>query len=138
MSLIERIKKDQLSARKIGDKELSAVLTTLMSEIAMVGKNAGNRETTDDEALKIVTKFKKGSDENFKLTSNEKFSNESRIYEAYLPKMLTRDELTDIIKDIISHDSTVNMGKVMGFLSKQYAGQYDGKMASELIKGMLC
>ena len=63
MTLIERIKEDNLAARKNRDQVRATLLTTLFSEAVSVGKNAGNRETTDAETLAVIKKFIKGIDD---------------------------------------------------------------------------
>jgi len=138
MKLIHIIKNEAFTARKNKDKFASKIFSSLVGEIEIVGKNNGNRETTDEEAIKVIQKFVKGVNETKKLTKDKEKLEESdlelRIYEAYLPKMMSEDELTTIIKYIVSHDSNSNIGKIMGFLSKQYKGKYDGAMASKIAK----
>lgn len=56
MTITEQIKAASLTARKARDTVASALLTTLLSDVVMIGKNAG-RETTDAEAVAIVKKF---------------------------------------------------------------------------------
>ena len=56
MTIAEQIKAASLTARKARDTVASALLTTLLSDVVMIGKNAG-RETTDAEAVAIVKKF---------------------------------------------------------------------------------
>ena len=64
--ILEKIKKQQLQARKEKSPIVGA-LTALMSEVAIVGKNNGNRETTDEEAVKVIKKFIKGINETIDL-----------------------------------------------------------------------
>jgi len=145
MNVIEKLKQDQLQARKEKNKFLSGILTTLIGEIISVGKNNGNRETTNDEAVKVIEKFKKNAEQTCTLMADsgadskemESYIEEISIYNSYLPKQMNTEELTSLIKDIIDHDSQINMGKIMKFLKSQYAGQYDGKEASQIAKKLL-
>ena len=142
---LKKIKKEQLQARKSKDKFKASILTTLISEIEIVGKNKRNGETSEEEAIKVIEKFKKNAESTKDLmiendALDEEIENkywEIELYKEYLPKQLSEDELRNIIKDIIDHDSDINIGKVMGFLKKQYNGQYDGKLASKLVKELL-
>jgi len=145
--IVQKIKKDQLEARKAKNKELAGTLTALYSEVAIVGKNNGNRDTTDEEAIKVITKFKKGVNESIEsLQGSHNWENcqgridelvdEVEVYEAYLPKQMSKDELTQTIKDIVATGAD-NIGKVMQALKKDYAGLYDGKMASTLIRALV-
>ena len=155
--MIELIKKDLTNARKeTFNKDLTAVqkdqvkqkvalLNTLYSDIVMFGKNNGNRETTEGEAVKIIKKFAVGVEETIKIceksgrdSSQAKF--ELEVLNVYLPKQMNEVELTNIISEIINvqEDKTKKaMGKVMAALKEKYDGQYDGKLASTIVKNML-
>lgn len=61
--LIVKIKHDQLVARKNRDQIESTLLTTLIGEADMVGKNNGNRDPFDEEVISVVKKFLKGVNE---------------------------------------------------------------------------
>lgn len=65
---------------------------------------------------------------------------EMAILNRYLPTQFTEVEL----RDIITNEATENgykhksdMGKLMSFLKNTYGGQYDGKMASNIVKEIL-
>lgn len=137
MTLLDKIRADQLQARKEGNKTKADILTTLIGEAAMVGKNAGNRDTTDDETTKVIVKFVKGIVETQDLTRGvnlDKFNvleAEKQILEAYLPKQLTTDELKEII--LTNFTEKPNVGAVMAYLKANYSGLYDGKVASGLV-----
>lgn len=141
MTLFETIKADQLSARKahMGDK--AALLTTLIGEAGMVGKNAGNREPTDPEVIKVIESFVKNLNANLQLfaensqpyvnTLKEKFT-----LEKYLPTKYTEDELTLIISAYMLSLGS-DMGKIMAGLKKDHAGNYDGALASKIVKKVI-
>lgn len=137
MTLLDKIRADQLQARKENNKTKATVLTTLIGEAAMIGKNAGNRDTTDDETAKVIVKFVKGIVETQNLTRGvnmDKFNElevEKQILEAYLPKQLTVDELKEII--LTNFTEKPNVGAVMAYLKANYNGLYDGKIASGLV-----
>lgn len=131
-TLINTIKEQQIAARKSNSPEAS-LLTTLLGEASMIGKNDGNRETTDAEVHAVVKKFIKNIDETISaLTSRNKdaspFIAERNVLSAFLPKQLTEDEL----KAIASNCSA--MPEFMKHLKEKYAGQYDGKIASTIAK----
>lgn len=142
MILLKKIKNDQLTARKGRMKREAELLTTLYSEAAMVGKNANNRESTDAEVVQMVKKFIKGVNDTISSvqlseTRQHELDKEIDLYGRYLPKQLTKDELDAIIEEQINaNDYTIpkDMGKIMKYLSGRYAGRYDGKITSELVK----
>jgi len=140
--ILSQVKKDNLKARKEKNRELSKILTTLVSEIEIIGKNNGNRETNEVETIRVIEKFKKNAEQTCTFISKsnasskelEPYIEEISIYESYLPKQMSQEELSSIIKDIVSNDSNTNIGKIMGILKNKYNGMYDGKMASKIIK----
>lgn len=145
--IVQKIKSDQLQARKEKNKELASILTALYSEVAIVGKNNGNRETTDEEAVKVIKKFSKGVLESIETLQGshnwencggriEDLQNELDVYEKYLPKQMSENELRTAIEVMVSGGKN-NIGMIMGTLKKEYAGLYDGAMASKLAKEIL-
>ena len=64
---------------------------------------------------------------------------EVEILSKYLPQQLTAEELTVLITQLISdkcYSLPKDMGKVMKHLSTEYAGRFDGRVASDIIKRM--
>lgn len=152
MSLLAQIKKDQLQARKDRDSVKAALLTTLIGEASMPGKNDGNRESTDEEVVATVKKFVKNTNELLKALHGEgglaptnvaasaTASMELAILESYLPKQLTEAELTHIIASLKNEFTIADakgMGKIMGALKERFGGTYDGALASKLVKAAL-
>lgn len=141
--LIDIIKKDQLNARKNKDKS-AMTLTTLIGEAEKIGKDNGNRKSTDEEVITVIKKFIKGLDEfheNVKDENKKKeIKEEISWIDIYLPKQLTENEISDIVSIYVTENEISGnkaIGIVMKFLKEQYSGQYDGKVASTIIKGMI-
>lgn len=147
MSLLQQIKNDQLTARKNREVLKASLLTTLIGEAANIGKNDGNRETTDAEVVAVVKKFVKGLDEMITVaityTNKDKAEQsiaEKAILQVYLPQQMSEAQLTAVIAEIKAEVGATNakdMGKVMAGLKAKFDGQYDGKQASQLIKAAL-
>jgi uncharacterized protein YqeY len=136
MSLMEQIKSDQLAARKGGVTEVhkASLLTTLLGEATMVGKNAG-RETTDQEVVAVVKKFIKNVDETISaLTARNQdasaYMAERSILEFYLPMQLSEDALRQVA------ECQKDMPSFMKHLKENFAGKYDGKLASTVAKSV--
>jgi len=144
MSLLINIKNDIMLLRKAKSKFALSIVTTLCGEAAMVGKSKGNRESTDAEVVQVVKKFIKNIQETMlkvKLSESQIYDMEYEveILSKYLPEQLTADELTTLITKLISDECyslPKDMGKVMKHLSIEYAGRFDGKVASDIIKRM--
>ena len=152
MTLIEKVKADQIYARKAHDSVKASLLTTLLGEATAIGKNDGNREVTDAEVVALVKKFMKGVDEFIIALSKNldtsgtsisdemvKFDNlriERAILEDYLPMQMSAEDVEAALKVAIG-DVGANMGKVMNFMKVNYEGRYDGKMVSTILKTLL-
>jgi len=54
--MINELKKAMMKAKMERDTVKSNLLSTLIAEVAMVGKNDGNRATTDQETINIIKK----------------------------------------------------------------------------------
>lgn len=149
MSLLTQIKFDQRSLRLLSRSEnhraKATLLTTLIGEAEMVGKNDGNRESTDDEVIAVIKKFIKNINETLSHIDPNQSAyqiaiDERTVLEAYLPHQYTDDELATIIQAYIEEEDLTDarsMGKVMKFLKENHKGLYDGKVASDLTKTML-
>jgi hypothetical protein len=139
--MINRIKKEQLKARKGKDKFTTSVLTALISEITTIGKNNGNRETTEQESIGVIKKFKKNVVETMKVVSDEEkkkeLEKEISIYDNFLPQMMTENETSTAIEAIIVEMENPNMGLVMKELKTNYGAQLDMALASKLVKQKL-
>lgn len=133
MTLIEQIRQKQIEARKARSVDAS-LLTTLLGEAEMVGKNAGNRAPTDEEVVTVIKKFIKNIDETLeamKFSSDGKvidLINEKKTLEQFLPKQLDEDTLRMITKNC------KDLPDFMRYLKQEYAGRYDGKLASAIAK----
>lgn len=141
MTLLEKIKADQLQARIVGNKAKASILTTLIGEAEMVGKNDGNRDTTDQEVIATIKKFLKNIDDTISVAgSTDALIAEKDALQVYLPRQLTEPELRVTIGGIIVQlglSGPKSMGALMAELKKNHAGCYDGGLASKLAKELL-
>lgn len=151
MTLMERIRADQLQARKKHDDVAAGLLTALIGESVMVGKNAGNRESTEEEVTATVQKFLKNARETQRILSEQnqprqptaeytpldKLNREIMLLEDYLPQQMTAVELREIVVAIRTENPSANMGVIMKHLKDNFAGRYDGKVASQVVKDVL-
>jgi uncharacterized protein YqeY len=149
MTLIDEIKRDQLIARKSKNGVAATLLTTLIGEATQIGKNKGNRESTDSEVVSVVQKFVKNINEtitalsapNHKHTPESLDSNrmkisvldtEKEILAAYLPKQLTKDQMVATINQLIAEGVIAremkSKGLVMKHFKDNFTGQYDGSV----------
>ncbi len=143
--MINELKKMMMKSKMERDSFKSNLLSTLISEAVMVGKNDGNRETTESETIAIIKKFLKGVNENIALLEEmgkdkSDAEKEKEILESLLPKQMDEAQMEKTVAEIIEklpERSPKMMGQVMGELKKKYDGQYDAKTASTIVKKLL-
>lgn len=146
-SLLARIKSDQFEARKARSEPHASLLTTLYAEAAIIGKDNGNRESTDDEVMAVVKKFVKNINiclaeaASMPADSVEGLKAELGILMEYLPAQLTEDQIRDILWDMSEQHKLaeggvgrvpLNVGKIMKHFKDNYNGQYDAKQLSQI------
>jgi len=141
MSVLTKIKSEQLKARKAKESNKSSLLTTLLGEIETLQKNK-NKELSDNDIFAVIEKFVKNNTQTIAQIGEshamyDSIGLENRILEDFLPKKLTESELKSVIQSVIDDNENVNMGTIMGFLKNNYANLYDGKTASQLTKTMI-
>lgn len=144
MSLLAQLKKDSLLARKAADRVRGTMLSTLIGEAEMVGKNAANRESTDEEVQQTIRKFLKNNQEALGVIKDEErravLEQESAILTAYLPPLASDAEVQAFIAASVAtlaERSPKQMGVVMGALKARYGSDFDAKLASAWIKDAL-
>jgi len=143
--LINKIKSDVDTARKNRHESLT-MLSTIYAEVSMIGKNNGNRETTDSEIVSYCKKCIKNNDNTINTINNkelsEKYSKENEYLKTLLPEEVSDDVVHECIKSIIDNtpESERNMrliGKIMQTLKKQYGDTLNSGKASTFIKKLL-
>lgn len=147
MSLYERIENDMKSALKKGDSARLSVLRMLVSSIKtfLIDKNLKSPQDADVlQLLQRQIKQRKESVEQFKKGNRQDLADkelkELEILEAYMPKQLSEEELTLIVKEAIGDlgaKTKADMGKVMKAVMEKAKGRTDGKAVNELVMRFL-
>ncbi len=148
MSILTKIKADQLLARKLRNIATASLLTTVIGESEMVGKNAGNREPTDAEVIGVLRKFEKNLKENLVIYDARHISAKATdtvfellILEKYLPSKLTNSTIREDIRSVINEKNLPfeqkSMGTVVAVLKEKYGDQFDGRQVSSQFKECL-
>ena len=144
MTLLAQLKKDALLARKAGDGVRATLFSTLIAEAEMVGKNAGNRESSDDEVQQTIRKFLKNNQEALAVVKDPArraaLEEESAILGGYLPAMASEAEVKAFIAETVAglaDRSPKQMGAVMGALKAKYGSSFDAKQANAWVKEAL-
>lgn len=93
-------------------------------------------QTAAKQRKESITLYEQGNRQD--LVENEKA--ELLILEKYLPQMMSDDEMTALVKNVLQEtgaSAMADMGKVMGPLMKAAAGRADGKRLQEIVRGLL-
>lgn len=148
MSLEIKIAEDLKDAMKAKDKVRMESLRAAKTAFILAKTEKGDRSAlAENEELKILQKLVKQRKDSATIYKEqgrndlyEKEIGEAKVLEEYLPQKLTEEELTLILKNIISKvgaSSPQDMGKVMGAATKELAGRADGKEIAAKVKELL-
>lgn len=146
MSLKEQLSKTLITAMKESDTDTKRVIRMIISSIK--NNEIDNRkELTDEEIISILHKEIKSRHEviegaklNHRQDLVEEAQNDIKIIETFLPKGLSQDEITLIVKEcIIELDAhtPADMGKVMKIVLPKIAGRAPGNQVSQIVKELL-
>lgn len=147
-TLENKIQAELVSAMKNHQENTVAALRSLKTAI-METKTApnGKKDLEDSDIVKIIQKLVKQRKESMDIYSQagrhelaDKEQQEMFALMNYLPRMLSEEEVVEIVTKTIADlgaTSIKDMGKVMGFINKTYAGQVDGSVVSRIVKSKL-
>jgi uncharacterized protein YqeY len=148
MDLFEQVSNDIKEAMKAKDKVRLEALRNI-KKVFLEAKTApgANDTLADADALKIIMKLVKQGKESgelYKQSGRQDLADaefaQVAVFEQYLPKMMSSEELEAALKEIIAEvgaSSMKDMGKVMGIASKKLAGKAEGKAISEKVRALL-
>lgn len=147
MSFMDIISADIKSAMLAKEKEKLAALRDIKAKLMLEATSGGDSDVSDATAMKIVMKLHKQRVETYQLyieqnredlAADELF--QAGVIEHYLPKMMSEQEVETAVLNAISSlgaKGPQDIGKLMGFLSKDLAGKADGQMISKIVKDQL-
>lgn len=129
--IIDDLKEENIWLRK--QKAPAAGFSTfVLAEVKKIGKNAGNRDTTDAEAIQAMKKMLIVSEQNYKMTSDEAtYAIETTFLKKFLPSMVTEAEIRGYL-DLAFKGTSPTKGDVMKGLKQYFGGGVDMKQASTI------
>tara|TARA_R110002126_G_scaffold99599_2_gene230789 strand:- start:2737 stop:3195 length:459 start_codon:yes stop_codon:yes gene_type:complete len=147
MALKEQILEDLKTAMKAKDKDRLQVLRSLkakLQEKEISERKDGEATLSEDQSIAVlmkaakqrkesITQFEEGDRKD--LADKEKM--ELAIIEEYLPKMLSEEEVREVVSKKISAmgaSGPQDMGKVMGPIMGMLKGKADGGLVSKVVK----
>lgn len=148
MSLEQRINDDIKAAMLAREKQKLEALRAVKSAILLAKTQKGAGEEIDEEGeikiLKQLVKQRQDSAEMYKQQNRQDLYEEEKfqldVINAYLPQMMSEEEIEATVKQIIADGGFTgmkDMGKVVGQATKAFAGKADNKMVSDVVKRLL-
>lgn len=147
MSLQKQVMDKMKEAMKSKDTVALTALRALKSAFMLANTEAGAGELSEAEELKIVQKQVKQRKDSATVFAEQGRNDlaepelaEAAVLEQFLPEALSEEEIGKIVEKTIADvgaEGMKDMGKVMGIVSKQLAGQADGKTISAIVKAKL-
>jgi uncharacterized protein YqeY len=144
MSLLERLNNDMKQAMKNKEKDKLSVIRMVKASLQNEAIKLGTKELSENDELTVLSrevKQRKDSLHEFDKAGREdlvdKLRAELTYVELYLPKQLSEEELTEIVKETISEigaTSKADMGKVMAALMPKVKGKADGSLVNKLVQ----
>ena len=146
MNFTEKIKQDMYQAMRAKNKVKANILRLLLASLQK--KQIEDKNILSEEIFySIVKKMAKQLIESMEVYYKagrkelaEKEKSELKIIQNYLPKQLSEEKTSELIKTIItqiSAKSISDMGKVMSMVMQQSGGKVDGGIANRVAKKLL-
>ena len=147
MSLQENVNEQLKAAIKAKDTVALESLRAIKTAIMMTQTQAGAKELSPDDEIKIVQKLVKQRKDSAAIFHQqgrvdlaEPEEAQIKIIEQFLPEQLDEAAINEIVVGIIAKTGAAgmqDMGKVMGMASKAMAGKADGKTISSIVRQKL-
>ena len=145
MSLQKQVMEKLKEAMKAKDTVALQALRAVKSAFLLAKTETGSQEElTEEQEIKIIqkqVKQRKDSAAIFVKQEREDLAApelaELAVLEQFLPEALSEEEIEGVVITTIEEtgaEGMKDMGKVMGIVSKELAGQADGKTISTLVK----
>lgn len=139
--LIDELKKANIEALKNKDTSSRTILQVAINKcmLAQIDNKGKGKETTDLDYVNVLVKVSKELDEEIKeyqdnnrLDTVEDLKRQKAAIEKYLPKMLSEEE----IKNIINALEDKSIPNVMKTFKTKYAGKADLGLVNKILRSL--
>ena len=145
MSLQKQIMEELKMAMKSKDALALQALRAVKSAFLLAKTETGaGDDLTEDQEMKIIQKQVKQRKDSAAIFINQGRQDladpelaEIAVLEKFLPEALSEEAIEKVVLETIAKtgaEGMKDMGKVMGMVSKQLAGQADGKTISGIVR----
>ena len=148
MSLQEDLMTALKAAMKRKDQEALSALRAIKAEILLAQTETGSKEEiSEEQEIKILSKLVKQRKDSAAIYTEQNRNGlaepelvQAEVISQFLPAQLTEEEIEKFVLETIAStgaEGMKDMGKVMGIVNEQLAGQADGKTISMIVKAKL-
>ena len=147
MGLQNQVMEQIKTAMKAKDTVALESLRAIKSALLLAQTSGAGGDLTEDDEVKLVQKLVKQRKDSAAIFTEQGREDlaapelaQVAIIEQFLPEQLTEEEIEKVVVqtiDAIGAEGMKDMGKVMGMVSKELAGQADGKTISTIVKNKL-
>ena len=147
MSLQNQVMEQLKTAMRAKDAVALESLRAIKSALLLAQTSGAGGDLTEDDEVKLVQKLVKQRKDSAAIFTEQGREDlaapelaQVAIIEQFLPEQLTEEEIEKVVVqtiDAIGAEGMKDMGKVMGMVSKELAGQADGKTISTIVKNKL-
>ncbi|AXG69806.1 glutamyl-tRNA(Gln) amidotransferase subunit E [Kordia sp. SMS9] len=147
MGLQQDIMTAMKTAMKAKDQTALAALRAVKSELLLAKTSGSGEELTEADEIKILQKLVKQRKDSAAIYLEQDRKDlalpeidQAEVISQFLPEALSEEEIEKVVVmtiDDIGASGMKDMGKVMGIVSKELAGQADGKTISTIVKAKL-
>jgi uncharacterized protein YqeY len=139
---MEQMKMAMKAKDTVALESLRAIKSALL-----LAQTSGNGNLSEDDEIKLVQKLVKQRKDSAAIFTEQGRDDlaepelaQVAVIEQFLPEQLTEEEIEKVVVqtiDATGASGMKDMGKVMGMVSKELAGQADGKTISTIVKNKL-
>jgi uncharacterized protein len=150
MSLRDKLMDDVKTAMKAGEKTRVSTIRLIQAALKdkdIEARGLGKGQLTDDDLMALMQKMVKQRQESIAIYTqagrNELAAGEQaevEVINGYLPRQMDEAAMQAAISAVVAETGAAtmkDMGKVVGALKAQFAGQMDFARASQMVKAAL-
>jgi len=146
VSLRDRLRADLKDAMRAQDAHRKAAIRMVLTNIQLV-ESESPHTLEDSEIVELIRKEVKRREEAIEMMRTAGREDlvaeevvELDILQAYLPALMTEDEIREVAQSVIEEagaSSMADMGRVMGALMPRVRGRADGRTVNEIVRALL-
>lgn len=147
MSLQKKVMEQMKAAMKAKDTVALESLRAIKSALLVLQTESGAGDITEEAEIALVQKLVKQRKDSAAIYIEQGRQDladpelaQVAVIEQFLPEQLSEEEIEKVVVqtiEAVGASGMKDMGKVMGIVSKELAGQADGKTISTIVKAKL-